>query len=94
MSRALRARRATRILALTSGGAIPEVSDYRVVLEPEGVVIGSVNEGFAVESMAGDVFQLGNTSWRVLQIQQGTMRLRTRRERRTSRSGSVRRRPE
>lgn len=75
VSRALRARRATRILALTSGGAIPEVSDYRVVLEPEGVVIGSVNEDFAVESMAGDVFQLGNTSWRVLQIQQGTMRV-------------------
>lgn len=75
VNRALRARKATRILTLTSGGAIPEVSDYRVVLEPEGVVIGSVNEDFAVESMAGDVFQLGNTSWRVLQIQQGTMRV-------------------
>ncbi|HEU5207873.1 MAG TPA: DEAD/DEAH box helicase [Longimicrobiales bacterium] len=75
VNRTLRARKATRILSLTSGGAIPEVSDYRVVLEPEGVVIGSVNEDFAVESMAGDVFQLGNTSWRVLQIQQGTMRV-------------------
>ncbi|MHB1170858.1 MAG: DEAD/DEAH box helicase, partial [Longimicrobiales bacterium] len=75
VNRELRARKATRILALTSGGAIPEVSDYRVVLEPEGVVIGNVNEDFAVESMAGDVFQLGNASWRVLQIQQGTMRV-------------------
>ncbi|MGH7443522.1 MAG: ATP-dependent DNA helicase, partial [Longimicrobiales bacterium] len=71
----LRARKATRLLALTSGGAIPEVSDFRVVLEPEGVTVGSVNEDFAIESMAGDVFQLGNTSWRILQITPGTVRV-------------------
>jgi ATP-dependent helicase Lhr and Lhr-like helicase len=63
------------MLAITSGGAIPDVADYRVVLEPDGTFIGTVNEDFAVESMAGDVFQLGNTSWRVLKIETGVMRV-------------------
>jgi ATP-dependent Lhr-like helicase len=63
------------MLALTSGGAIPETADYRVLLEPEGTFIGTVNEDFAVESMAGDVFQLGNASWRMLRIQAGTVRV-------------------
>ena len=55
----LRARRGARLAALTSGGAIPEVGDYRVVVEPEESVVGTVNEDFAIESMAGDVFLLG-----------------------------------
>jgi len=71
----LRGRRGARWSAITSGGAIPDVSDYRVILEPEGVFIGTVNEDFAVESMAGDVFQLGNTSWRILRIQSGIVRV-------------------
>jgi ATP-dependent Lhr-like helicase len=71
----VRGRRGTRLLALTSGGAIPEVADYRVVLEPEDLFIGTINEDFAIESMAGDVFQLGNASWRVLQVGQGTVRV-------------------
>jgi ATP-dependent Lhr-like helicase len=71
----LRARRGARLLAQTSGGAIPEVADYRVVLEPEEMFIGTVNEDFAIESMAGDVFQLGNASWRVLQVAAGTVRV-------------------
>ncbi|HSE46755.1 MAG TPA: DEAD/DEAH box helicase, partial [Gemmatimonadales bacterium] len=71
----LRGRRGARMLALTSGGAIPETADYRVLLEPEGTFIGTVNEDFAVESMAGDVFQLGNASWRMLRIQAGTVRV-------------------
>ena len=50
---------------MTSGGAIPEVADYRVVLEPDDTFIGTLNEDFAIESMAGDVFQLGNASWRI-----------------------------
>src|SRR4051812_2553988 len=71
----LRGRRGARLLALTSGGAIPEVADYRVLLEPEDTFVGTLNEDFAIESMAGDVFQLGNASWRVLQVGAGTVRV-------------------
>jgi len=67
----LRARRGARMAALTSGGAIPETAEYRVVTEPEGTLVGKVDEDFAIESMAGDVFLLGNTSWRVRQVRQG-----------------------
>ncbi len=71
----VRGRRAARLTALTSGGAIPENADYRVMLEPEGTFVGTLNEDFAVESMAGDIFQLGATSWRVLRIERGTVRV-------------------
>jgi ATP-dependent Lhr-like helicase len=71
----LRGRRGSRMLAITSGGAIPDNADYRVVLEPEGTFLGTVNEDFAVESLAGDIIQLGNLSWRILRIQQGTVRV-------------------
>ena len=73
--RILRGRRGTRLLALTCGGAIPEVADYRVVLEPEETFIGTLNEDFAIESNAGDVFQLGNASWRVTQVLPGVVRV-------------------
>jgi ATP-dependent helicase Lhr and Lhr-like helicase len=73
--RVVRGRRGTRMLAMTAGGAIPEVADYRVVLEPGDTFIGSLNEDFAIESMAGDVFQLGNASWRVVQVAAGTVRV-------------------
>ena len=72
---AVRGRRGARSLAITSGGAIPEVADYRVVLEPEETFIGTLNEDFAIESMAGDVFQLGNTSWRITQVLSGVVRV-------------------
>ena len=65
----VRARRGARLVALTSGGAIADNSDYRVLLEPSETFIGTVNEDFAVESMAGDIFQLGNASWRILRDQ-------------------------
>jgi ATP-dependent Lhr-like helicase len=71
----LRGRRGARLLAITSGGAIPEIADYRVVLDPEDLFIGTLNEDFAIESMAGDVFQLGNASWRILQIGAGVVRV-------------------
>ena len=71
----VRARRGSRLLALTSGGAIPEVADYRVILEPDETFIGTLNEDFAIESMAGDVFQLGNASWRVVRVSTGTVRV-------------------
>ncbi len=71
----LRARKGSRMAAIMSGGAIPEVFDYRVLLEPEGTFIGTLNEDFAVESLPGDVFQLGNTSWRILRIGSGVVRV-------------------
>jgi ATP-dependent Lhr-like helicase len=71
----VRGRRGSRLLALTSGGAIPELADYRVVLEPDETFVGTLNEDFAIESSAGDVFQLGNASWRVLQVTAGTVRV-------------------
>ena len=75
VNRTLRGRRGARLLAQTSGGAIPELADYRVVLEPDDTFVGTLNEDFAIESMAGDVFQLGNASWRVLQVAAGTVRV-------------------
>ena len=71
----LRGRRGARLAAITSGGAIPDTADYAVVLEPSELVIGSVNEDFAIESLQGDIFQLGNTSWRVLRVEQGKVRV-------------------
>jgi ATP-dependent Lhr-like helicase len=71
----LRGRAARAARADTSGGAIPEVADYRVVLEPEDTFIGTLNEDFAIESNAGDVFQLGNASWQILQVGGGTVRV-------------------
>ena len=75
VNRVLKGRRGARLTALTSGGAIPDTSDYQVLLEPESQIIGTVNEDFAVESMAGDVFQLGNTSYRILRVERGTVRV-------------------
>jgi ATP-dependent Lhr-like helicase len=75
VNRRIRGRRGARLTAITSGGAIPDNADYRVVLEPEGTFLGTVNEDFAVESLAGDIFQLGNTSWRILRVQQGVVRV-------------------
>src|SRR5437660_101990 len=71
----VRGRRGARLVALTSGGAIPDNADYRVVLEPGETFLGTVNEDFAIESMAGDVFQLGNASWRILGINSGMVRV-------------------
>ena len=69
----LRARKGARLVAMTSGGAIPDTADYQVVLQPSNTVIGTVHEDFAVESLAGDVFQLGNSAWRVNKIESGRM---------------------
>ena len=71
----LRARKGIALNAIVNGGAIPEVFDYRVLLEPEGHFIGTLNEDFAIESLPGDVFQLGNTSWRILRIGNGVVRV-------------------
>jgi len=71
----LRPRRGARLTAATSGGAIPDVADYRVVLEPEETLVGTVNEDWAIESMAGDVFLLGSATWRIRRIETGTVRV-------------------
>ncbi len=71
----LRGRRGARYVALTSGGAIPEIYDMRVVVEPEETFIGTVNEDWAMESMAGDIFLLGTHSWRIRQVTGGQVRV-------------------
>ena len=75
INRELRARRGARLTAMTSGGAIPDNADYDVRLEPHGTYLGSLNEDFAIESLPGDIFQLGNTSWRILRIERSTVRV-------------------
>lgn len=67
----LRARRGARLAAVTSGGAIPDTAEYRVVVDPDGTFVGTLDEDFAIESLAGDVFVLGNTSWRVKHVRAG-----------------------
>jgi ATP-dependent helicase Lhr and Lhr-like helicase len=69
----VRARRGSRLAAITSGGAIPENSLYTVVVHPEGTVVGTVDEDFAVESLAGDIMLLGSTSWRIRRVQAGSV---------------------
>ncbi len=69
----LRGRRGSRLAAITSGGAIPDNAMYTVVAEPEGTMIGTVDEDFAVESLRGDIFLLGNSSWRIRRVQSGSV---------------------
>ncbi len=75
VNRRLRGRRGARLAALTSGGAIPDIGDYRVVLEPAEIFVGTLNEDFAVESSAGDIFQLGNASYLILKVESGQVRV-------------------
>jgi ATP-dependent helicase Lhr and Lhr-like helicase len=75
VNRRVRGRRNARLTAITSGGAIPDTAQYLVVAEPEGVTVGTVDEDFAVESMAGDVFLLGTTSWRIRRVEAGRLRV-------------------
>jgi ATP-dependent Lhr-like helicase len=71
----VKGRRSARLTALTSGGTIPDSADYQVILEPQAQFVGTVNEDFAVESLQGDVFQLGNVSYRILRVEQGRIRV-------------------
>ena len=82
----LRGRRGTRYAALTGAGAMPDTAQYAVVVEPEGSIVGQVDEDFAVESMAGDVFLLGTTSWRIRRIEAGRVRVEYSRHRRLPKS--------
>jgi ATP-dependent Lhr-like helicase len=71
----VRGRRGARLAAITSGGAIPDTANYSVVAEPDGKVVGTVDEDFAVESLAGDVFLLGTSSWRIKRVEPGRVRV-------------------
>lgn len=75
VNRTLRGRRGAKLTAVTSGGTIPDNADYSVLLEPQGLNIGTINEDFAVESIAGDIFQLGNSSYRILRVETGKVRV-------------------
>jgi len=75
INRQIRGRRGARLAAITSGGAIPDTANYAVIAEPDGTVVGSVDEDFAVESLAGDIILLGNTSWRIKGVETGKMRV-------------------
>src|SRR6059036_711332 len=75
VNRRLRARRGARLAALTSGGAIPDIGDYRVILDPTETFVGTLNEDFAIESMPGDIFQLGNTSYLISKVESGQVRV-------------------
>ena len=72
----LRPRKGARLVASTSGGAIPEVGDYRVLADPDDMLVGSVNEDWAVESNAGDIFLLGTHSWQIRKVEPGVVRVR------------------
>lgn len=71
----LKGRRGARLAALTSGGAIPDRADYRVIMDPDDIFVGTVDEDWAIESMAGDIFLLGSTSWRIRRIEAGVVRV-------------------
>jgi ATP-dependent Lhr-like helicase len=75
INRRIKGRRGARLAAITSGGAIPDTANYAVVAEPDGTVVGSVDEDFAVESLAGDIMLLGNTSWRIKGVEVGKVRV-------------------
>jgi ATP-dependent Lhr-like helicase len=71
----IKGRRSARLTALTSGGTIPDTADYQVLLEPQAQFVGTVNEDFAIESLQGDIFQLGNVSYRILRVEPGRIRV-------------------
>jgi ATP-dependent Lhr-like helicase len=75
VNRILKGRRGARLAAMTSGGAIPDNADYDVVADPEDTFVGTVNEDFAIESLAGDVFLLGNTPWKIRRVESGKVRV-------------------
>jgi len=75
INRLVSARKGARLTAIISGGSIPDNFDYDVVLEPENVFLGTLNEDFAIESIPGDIFQLGNNSWKILRVENGKVRV-------------------
>jgi ATP-dependent helicase Lhr and Lhr-like helicase len=76
INKRIRARRGANLIALTNGGAIPDMFDYQVVLDPEDIVVGSLNEDFALEALPGDIFTLGTHSWQLLRVDGLKVRVR------------------
>ena len=75
INKRIKGRRGARIAAITSGGAIPDLGDYRVILEPTETFVGTLNEDFAIESTPGDIFLLGNTSYQIVKVESGQVRV-------------------
>ena len=75
INKKIRARKGARLAVLTSGGSIPDMFDFDVILEPTGIKVGTINEDFAIESMPGDIFQLGSSSWQILKVEDGKVRV-------------------
>src|SRR5580765_2639841 len=75
VNRRIRGRRSARLMSITNGGAIPDTGDYRVILEPSETFVGTLNEDFAIESLAGDIFQLGNSSDEIKRVGAGEVRV-------------------
>jgi ATP-dependent Lhr-like helicase len=71
----IKGRRGARLTAITCGGAIPDNFEFRVLQEPEGLQVGTLDEDFSIESLPGDIFQLGNSSWRILRVETGVVRV-------------------
>src|SRR6516162_3912905 len=71
----IRGRRGARLAAMTSGGAIPDNANYMVVVEPENKTVGSLDEDFAIETHAGEIFLLGTQSWRIRRVEPGRVRV-------------------
>lgn len=71
----IKGRRGARLAAITSGGAIPENANYAVIAEPDGKLVGTLDEDFAMESLVGDVFLLGTHSWRIRRVESGRVRV-------------------
>jgi ATP-dependent Lhr-like helicase len=71
----IKGRRGARLIAITNGGAIPETTQFQVIAEPEGTLVGTLDEDFAIESQAGDIFLLGTTSWRIKRVENGRVRV-------------------
>lgn len=71
----VRPRRGASLAAIGGAGAIPDTGEYRVVLEPDGVTVGSLDEDFAIESSPGDVFLLGTHAWRVTRVESSVVRV-------------------
>lgn len=65
----VKGKRGAALAAITNGGAIPETALFAVVVEPDGKNIGTLDEDFAIESNRGDIFLLGNTSWRIKRVE-------------------------
>ena len=75
VNREVKGRRGAPLAAMTSGGAIPDNADYDVIAEPEDTFVGTVNEDFAIESLKGDIFLLGNTAWKIRRVESGRVRV-------------------